>query len=378
MYIISALKFITMQKTFAIYVLTKNGFDVAEKIKCSSINVHLFISQKLDTDRKPTNFTTFTSLSTCIEDNFLHYSGHIFICALGIVSRVIAPHIVDKRSDPAVICIDEQGNFVIPVLSGHRGGANKLAQKIAHDLDAIPIITTASEVSNTLSVDTFGDEFSWHLAPNCEHAITHVAATIVNQHKVAIYQDDLPLSCANWRENVSIGSNIHFISDFSELDEQTDKALVVISPRTDLELTAKWQQKCVIWRPNNLILGIGCDKNTPLETLEEGVSLFCQENHLSPLSIHSITSIDLKKNEKGIKALSAKLHISFHTYAPHELDNRQGVQNPSEYVKKITGSNSVAEAAALVESKSCQLLVAKWKYKARGYNMTLACCLDHR
>ena len=289
---------------------------------------------------------------------------------------MIAPYIADKRSDPAVLCIDEQGQFVIPVLSGHRGGANKLALQIAKELDTTPVITTASEVSNTLSVDTFGDEFAWHLDPDCEGAITQVAAAIVNKKNVAIYQDNLPPSCVNWRESIPITSNIRFISKLSELDNNRDKGVIIISARTDIKPDKKWQDRCVIWRPNNLVFGIGCDKNTPLETLEEGIALFCQENHLSPLSIRALASIDLKKDEPAIKALSAKLDHPFITYAPHQLDNITGVQNPSAYVKKITGSNSVAEAAALVESQSNTLLVAKWKYKAQGYNMTLACCLD--
>ncbi|WP_432467474.1 cobalamin biosynthesis protein [Agarivorans sp. Z349TD_8] len=358
----------------AIYAITLNGAKQARRLAKHLPFAELFISavglELFDATPERVNPLSFP-LSQALSERFADYDGHIFICATGIVSRVIAPLIQDKRHDPAVLCIDEQANFVIPLLSGHRGGANQLAERIAYVLKAQPVLTTASDVSETLAVDMLGAPFAWQLDPTCEASITRVSAAVVNQQPVAIVQQAGDKRW--WTFEKRMPAHLICHSKLDDLSAADFHGAVLISD--DLSpIVAGWQDKLVLWRPKSLVLGIGCDRNTPLAVIEAGLAQFSQQFHLSLDSVAGFASIDLKADESALLALSAKRQWPFVTYPAPQLDGLAGVENPSAYVKKITGSDSVAEAAALRQAQSEQLLVSKWVFTQQGYNLTLACC----
>lgn len=354
----------------AIYAITVNGAKKAERLKKALPFADLYLSESTKSSNEQA-LPLVMPMSDFVAEKFSHYDGHIFICATGIVTRVISPLLMDKRSDPAVVCVDEQGRFAISMLSGHRGGANELTQRVAHIVKATPVITTASDVQENVSVDMLGAPFGWVLDPISEPSITKVSAAVVNDEPMIIAQQAGDKNW--WQYDKRMPANILCHTSLDNLDSESYQGAILISDQVQTNYPG-WENKLVLWRPKSLLLGIGCDRNTPLTTLNAGLQAFSQQFGLSLDSVAAMASIDLKADEQGLIALSQQRQWPFITYAASELDVVEGIENPSDYVKKVTGSRSVAEAAALKQSNQTQLLVAKWAFKQDGYNMTIACC----
>ena len=354
----------------AIYAITVAGEKQGAKLKRALPFADLFVAPvALEVSPEATLLTL--PLSNFVADRFSQYDGHIFICASGIVSRVIGPLLKDKTSDPAVVCLDEQATFAISMLSGHRGGANQLTERVAHVVKATPVITTASDVSETVSADMLGSPFGWVLDAISEPSITKVSAAIVNEEPVIIAQ---PTGNKDWwKYDKRMPANLISHTSLDGVESAHYRGAILISDEIQVDLSG-WENKVVLWRPKSLILGLGCDRNTPLSVLKAGLEAFSEQFNLCLESVEAFASIDLKADEVGLQQLSEQNQWLFSTYPPHQLDGLEGIESPSDYVKKVTGSNSVAEAAALKLSGTKQLVVPKWVFKQDGFNMTIACC----
>lgn len=309
------------------------------------------------------------SLREHLSEQFGHFDQHIGIFSVGIVTRLLAPLLQDKRTDPGVICIDEASQFVVPILSGHRGGANKMAGKIAKILNAQAVITTASDTSETLSVDMLGKSLGWSLAPECEDNITTVSSNVVNGNKTLVWQQSGEKGW--WNYSKRMPEHI-WVSEAKEQPDLSEfSAAVIISNRLK---TIETDLPHVIWRPKDIEIGIGCDRNTPFHVLQQGLARFLDVNNLHPNSVAGLHSASLKANEVGILELADCLKLPFYCYDAITLADVDGVENPSETVLRCIGISSVAEAASLHGSECDQLLVPKFKFNADGFNMTLAAC----
>lgn len=355
----------------AIYAITLNGARQAQRLQRELPFADLFVTE-VGQEQCPSAALLTLPLAQFVAPKFDDYDCHICIFATGIVSRIIAPLLKDKCHDPAVICIDDQGQFVIPLLSGHRGGANAMAQRVAQILKATPVVTTASDAANTLSVDMMGAPFGWTLDPQCEAAITSVSAAVVNDQPVLVVQQAGEKNW--WPYKRTMPRHICCHDELANIDNEQWQGLVLISDQTMPDHYQAWQHKTVLWRPKSLVLGMGCDRNTPFSTIQAGVNAFLAEHNLAPESVSVIASIDLKADEQGLLALSQQQQWPFVTFSAEQLSGVIGIENPSAYVEKVTGVASVAEAAALKQSQTSKLVVAKWKFKQDGFNMTLACC----
>ncbi len=204
----------------------------------------------------------FSALLSGIENNVQAYSGPfrsiiaslfsdydqlVFFVSLGAVVRLISPHLVSKDEDPGIIVVDDAGQFVIPVLSGHVGGANAYAEKIAQLIQGTAVLTTASDVGKTIPVDILGRELGWKVeAPKIN--ITRVSAHVVNEEPVAFIQE-----CGEknwWKRPTPLPANIHLFERFEDVDLNKFKALLWV---TDREIsTATWEkfdEKLVVYRP---------------------------------------------------------------------------------------------------------------------------------
>ncbi|CAM3607679.1 cobalamin biosynthesis protein CbiG [Vibrio aerogenes CECT 7868] len=363
----------------AIYVITVQGAKQGERLKRALPFCDLFVAPvAFDDCAKAARLTL--PLSDFVAARFNQYDGHIFVCAAGIVSRMIGPLLADKRTDPAVVCLDEQARFAISMLSGHRGGGNALTERVAHLVKATPVITTASDTSETLSADMLGAPFGWTLDPISEPALTQVSAAIVNHEPVIVAQEAGERHW--WPYEKRMPAHLLTHSSLDGIDSQQFKGAILISdrlfcnreyPHHSPDITG-WENKLVLWRPKSLVLGLGCDRNTPVSVLKAGLAAFSEQFHLALESVQAIASIALKADEAGLLALSCEMHWPFTTFDAEVLDGIEGIENPSDYVKKVTGSNSVAEAAALKLSDTRQLLVPKWVFQQDGFHMTVACC----
>lgn len=276
----------------------------------------------------------------------------VFIGAVGIAVRAIAPFIKSKQSDPAVLVVDETAKYVMPVLSGHIGGANALAQTIASILSAQAVITTATDCNNRFSVDTWAVNNGCHIA-NVEN-VKYISAAILNGESVGLHSDfpvegDLPegLICSN---NTRVGICISL-----ENKQYFEHTLQLI--------------------PKQYVLGVGCRKNVTYENLLDFVKSVLLEQQISRQEVKLIASIDLKAEEAALLALSREWRIPFHTYSAHELSLVPGDFAESTFVKATTGVDNVCERAAikacggkLIVNKTCKdgvtVAIAKkeWKY----------------
>lgn len=178
---------------------------------------------------------------------FTRYDQIVFFVSLGAVVRLIAPHLKSKDEDPGVVVIDDAGEFVIPVLSGHVGGANAMAEQIAGLLHATPVLTTASDVGKTIPVDILGRELGWKVeAPKIN--ITRVSAHVVNGELIAVVQE---VGSPNWwTRPTPLPANIQRFAHLDEVDLGRYKAVLWV---THAEVTeARWQQlheRLVVYRP---------------------------------------------------------------------------------------------------------------------------------
>ncbi|MBR2522317.1 MAG: cobalamin biosynthesis protein [Coriobacteriales bacterium] len=246
----------------------------------------------------------------------------LFVGALGICVRSIAPHLASKATDPAVICIDEGSRFCIPVLSGHIGGANQLAQRIARFCGATPVVTTATDVRGVFAIDSWA--VSQGLAVANPQAIKEISSALLAGGSVS-YASELPIS-GNAPQGLVEAGSPGAASIF--IGNQAPEGALHLIPRA-------------------YILGIGCRRGTSREAIEAAAMRFLAENAIDPLSIAFIASIDLKANEEGLLAFAAARRLELVTFDSDTLNAQEGDFSSSGFVKGVTGTDNVCARAAV-------------------------------
>ncbi|WP_028111105.1 cobalamin biosynthesis protein [Ferrimonas futtsuensis] len=352
----------------AIHAITRKGAELGQKLTAQLPGARLFVLDRQGDwgGEQALNLP----LAEHLQQQFGSYDQHLFLFSAGIATRMLAPLLQDKRQDPGVVCIDENAHFAIPLLGGHRGGANQMAIRVATLLGATATLTTASDSSGLISVDTLGEPFGWQLDPACEGDLTQVASAVVNHRPTLIWQQGGEKGW--WQGQERMPEHLK-VSESAELPPvgAMDAAVVISRSRTLPKLTLP----AAIWRPRDLVLGIGCDRNTPQQVIEQGIEAFLHANNLHPQSVARFASIDLKADEVGILAMAKHVERPFECFSADALRDVKGIENPSDTVLRCIGVSSVAEAACLHSSGSDKLLVPKFKYRGQGYNLTLAACV---
>ncbi|MFF2912330.1 cobalt-precorrin 5A hydrolase [Paenibacillus sp. NPDC057934] len=350
-----------MSKKYAAVAITRNGIKLALELGVMMGDTDVFCSAKYMEGQEGAGdaYSFSEPLKDLLPELFYRYQGLILFFSLGAVVRLIAPLLQDKKTDPAVVALDERGEHVISVLSGHLGGGNALTQRIAGLLNSRPVITTASDVQGTFAVDLLGRGFGWR-ADSFE-PMKKVSAAIVNDETVVFVQecgepDWLPFG-------LTVPENLRIFESISEVVEQgiLFSAAVIV---TDRQLKAKEEeilQSCsVVYRPRSLVLGIGCNRGTSMSELETVVMTTLDELNLSPLSVRNLATIDIKGNEAGLLELVSKYGWKLITYPAEQL-NKVPLGQPSETVFRATGAYGVCEPAALLSSGAVNWLLPKKK-----------------
>lgn len=286
-----------------------------------------------------------------LKDENIDFDGEaiVFIGALGICVRKIMPLVNDKHTDPAVVCVDSTGKYAIPVLSGHIGGANELAMKIADVIGAEAVITTQSDNTGLWALDLMGKRFGWNTKATSNEMMNRCIASFVNREPTALVietEDEGTRFMKETRpDHVTI---FHSFMQFVEALENEDnekgafKLLLLVSPR-DYGIEG---MPCLQYCPPCLHLGMGCQKDTPEEAAEQIVGEI-RRYGIAKESIGTIGTIELKKDEPMLKRLSALLpHAKVEIHPAEELAKIE-VANPSDKVFQVTGCYGVAESAAL-------------------------------
>jgi cobalt-precorrin 5A hydrolase len=340
----------------SVLVITKNGVKIGEKLKELFPNWNIFAPGKLSNENK--NIIWYSEPTTDkIIELFKNSNALICVFSLGAVIRLIAPHLKDKKTDPAVIVIDDKTNFVISVLSGHIGGANELTEEISVKLNALPVITTAADVNKTIAVDLVGREFNWKI--DDETTVTKISAHMVNAESIGVFQQT-----GNKKWYKELPKNVKIYDSLEELKKSNSKAHLIIS---DAVIDNELSQESVIYRPQSLVIGIGLHWDTSKNTIREGIELCLKKFNLSSKSIAKLVSIKKPEDVQGLIDLGKEMQIPVE-YVDREELAEIITPNPSSTVKAFEGTASVSEAAAIKVSKG-ELIVQKQKFPP---NLTIA------
>ncbi|MDA8272957.1 MAG: cobalamin biosynthesis protein [Deltaproteobacteria bacterium] len=351
---------------------------------------------------------TYDNLSNDFLNNlFNEFDFIIFFLALGAVVRLISPYIKDKLNDPGVTVIDEAGKFAVSLLSGHIGGGNEFTKKAANFLGAIPVITTATDISGRFSVDMFAKKFGFFIE-EAKTKIKEFNKASLSGEKFIVYLNEgewikrgsgfnnylkelkrhieeyskkqdfgFITAASKFKESI----NNYFVNyDNSRSPSLTPLNLIIISRRANLEelyefnnFSDKHNINIAILRPKSLIVGIGCNKNTDFNEVEEFVASVFDKHNLSLNCIRNIATIDIKKDESGILKFGEKYGKFIDFYSKEEINefmekNKIRENNTKSLCYKYTGAYSVCEPCALLSSKNKELLICK---KKKG-NVTMA------
>lgn len=285
-------------------------------------------------------------------------SAYVFIGAAGIAVRYIAPWVKDKYTDSPVLVIDEKGQYVIPLLSGHVGGAAALADEVADMIGAVSVHTTATDVQGKFAVDVFARKNG--LIITDREAVKKISAGLLNGEKAALYIEDSSVSITG-----TPPEEVVLCESLEETEQYSYQIMIAGSSEQPVQDRKNEVQKperegyTLVLLSRNIAAGIGCRKGIEEAALEKGFLEILAANGLDIRQVKSIASIDLKKNEQALLYLCEKYHIPFEIYTAEELSSVSGVTAASDFVKKITGVDNVCERAARLSCVSGSLIQGK-------------------
>ncbi|GAF02092.1 precorrin-4 C(11)-methyltransferase [Saccharicrinis fermentans] len=277
----------------------------------------------------------------------------VFIGALGICVREIAPYLKDKKTDPAVLNMDVNGQFVQPVVSGHIGGGNQWAKEIGRLCGAQPVITTVSDTAGLWALDLLPQKYSWQL--ECGNQLTHLMASFVNGEKTALLLEVRDKGTLDLES--SAPSHVDVFFNAKEMQVEDYSVVIAVTP-----FIYDFGDKAIFYRPKVLQLGLGCQRDLPFELFERELLASLQQHKIAFASVAAAGTVDLKADEEAFLAFSKKHHIALKSFDGATLA-QYDIPNPSAKVSQVTGSYGVAEAAAMHLSDN-GLLVEKTKMKA--------------
>lgn len=296
------------------------------------------------------------SLSQWTGKMFAEKRAVIFVSATGIAVRAIAPWIRDKMTDPPVVTVDEGAQFVIPLLSGHVGGANELARHIADWLEAVPVITTATDVNGKFAVDLFAS--AYHMTITDRKEAKNISAAVLEGKQIGVFSD-LP---------------IKKLPDGFVMDRWCEENIcITVKDPSFPEKKASYLRLV----PRAVVLGVGCRRGTDPEFMKEKVFAFLKEHGIDPTAVKAIASVDVKQDEPAVLGLKQVfdgecLHqpCEQRFYTPEQLIQVPGDFKESAFVKKQIGVGNVCERSACAAGG--KLLVEK----QAGDGITLAAALE--
>ena len=297
-----------MHKTVAVLAFSGQGIQTGEKIAVTVEASGSRAEKRAPARLAPEGWESFSTLAEEMEKLILHADAFVFVGASGIAVRAIAPYVKSKLSDPAVVVVDECGQFVIPLLSGHAGGANELARRLGEALSAIPVITTATDINDVFSVDTFARQE--HLAIVEKDEIKHLSGALLEGKPIGALTPECGFVISGKPVGQPFSHTLHLV-------------------------------------PQDLVLGVGCRSGVSGDELYRFVSDTFDEQGWSLYRIRAVASIDAKKEEAGLIALSDRLGVTFLTYSATRLAAQPGDFQTSGFVQQTVGVDNVCERSAL-------------------------------
>lgn len=333
-------------KKIAIWCITPGGIEISQKLLNNFRHLDVYASLSLETKiKKACAVNWFEILSTAVAEKFRNYQAHIFIFATGIAVRVISSLLDNKMKDPGVVVIDDRGRFAISLVSGHLGGANLLAEKLADCIQATPVITTATDANKRPAIDMIAREKG--LIIETPQNIKHINMLFLTAKKIKLYDPE---------NHIKSTLGAQYWEDVSRKDIQ--KADVYCA-YTKMDVS----RETLILRPQELIVGLGCNRGTSFADIYQFLSNMFHDHGLSIKSIRLLATTRFKKNEKGFLMLSDALEVPLQFFENNALGQVKDVPSPSSVVERHLGVKSVCEASAILASGNGRLIVTKKKNK---------------
>ncbi|WP_353123047.1 precorrin-4 C(11)-methyltransferase [Dysgonomonas capnocytophagoides] len=349
----------------AIILTSEVSLPIAEAIKKDVLYSEIYSKSEIK------NTVTITSINDCIKDIFDKVDAIIFIGAMGICIRSIAPYIKDKHTDPAIVNIDSTGRYVISVLSGHVGGANDLTKRLALITGGEAIITTQSDNTNLWALDTIGSKFDWKTSSNADN-FNHPLTTFVNKKATALLLD-VTDEGTQYLERTK-PDHVKVFYKYEDINQDDFELLIAVTPF----LYPDARLQTIYYHPQILHLGVGCRKQCQPEGIFDYISAELQKLNIAKESIKDISTIDLKKDEPLLIDLQACFNnLPVNIYTSEDLKDIE-VPNPSEKVEEVTSVQGVSESTAIKSADGGQLVIEKQKGKlSEGNDFTFAVAIDN-
>lgn len=287
-----------------------------------------------------------------VDERFAEADALVFIGAAGIAVRAVAPRLVSKAVDPAVVVVDDCGRFVIALVSGHIGGANALAERIAGLIGAVPVVTTATDANGVFAVD------AWAKAGGL---------AIINPEKIK-----------NVSAKLLAGELVGLETPFPIAGQLPEGILAVShgTPDMRVDLHRPPDDGALLLAPRIVALGVGCRRGAPAADIDAAFAAFCDATGILPEAFAKVCSIDIKKDEPGLVAFCARRSLPLVVYAAGRLMEAEGAFAASEFVSAVTGADNVCERSAVAGSGG-RLLAGKFVFRsvtmaaaASGYAVT--------
>lgn len=277
-----------------------------------------------------------SSMRTWTGESFGAADAIVFVGAVGIAVREIAPFVKRKDIDPAVVGIDELGRFCIPLLSGHIGGANALAARIAGAVGAVPVVTTATDINGKISIDAFA----------VRHDLSIASLKPAKEVSARILEGD----------PVGLVSDVPVVGDVpSELSAGEGAPTGVYIGERGIS-----PFPCTLTLvPRRRVVGIGCRRGTPRDAIEAAVSSVLESNGIPADSIRQCASIDLKSDEEGLLEFASSHRLPITFFSAGELNALPGEYSRSDFVRSVTDVDCVCERSAVAASRGGSLIVRK-------------------
>ena len=337
----------SLSRQIAVWALTKGGAELGRRLMEHLTNGCLYVSAPVH--QPGLSARRFEGLREALVENFRGYEAHVFIMATGIVVRSLVDQLRHKAEDPAVLVMDETGRHVISLLSGHLGGANALARRVAKLLGAEPVITTATDLRSLPAIDLIARERG--LAIENHAAIRLVSGALLRGDPIGICD---PQGCLG---NALTEVDIQSIDLGVDGPPPTGHGRLPIVYVDDIEIDLP--PEVLILRPASLFVGLGCNRGTPAHEIRELLEVVLAKNGLAPKSLAGFASVDLKSDEPGMIEAADVFGLPLDFYSRQQLAQVADIRTPSAAVEKHIGIPSVCEAAAILAAGRGKLIVPK-------------------
>lgn len=343
----------------AIIAITRNGAHLGARLKEGLAGTELHVLRKHGGSAGKGALLFDGELKDLVARLWPEISGFVFIMAAGIVVRLVAPHLAGKEKDPAVVVMDDAGRFAISLLSGHLGGANELACRCAFVTGACEVITTATDANCLPSFDMLAKEEGW-----CIDNLSRIKvlnALLLEGEQIAVVDPT-----GRVRPFFHGRGKLSFHDTFIEALQSGAKGYLFVTNR---HLPPQVNNdRLLVLRPRNLVLGIGCNSGTSAEEIEEVACGQLKRLFLSVRSVACVATAAAKREEAGLLAFAEKYDLPVKLYESELLNEVETPSPASPHALRAIGAAGVAEPAALLASEGGQLLLRKVK----SGNVTLA------